>query len=515
MSRILSIGAALLLAVMLSGGGAIAILAEGPTDLSISSIEATALYAGIDNTVVVNIANQTTVPADNFSVTLTADGNPIGTVNNLSITGNNDIYYWPLAVSFTWKPDTAGNYQLEATVDPFNSLPEGNKANNIRALNVRVDTLKDITVKVRVEGKNTTLWNGAVTFKTSTITDKQGQTYTLDHPTALGALDAAAGPGGFTYVVSSAWGRLSYVEKIGNDAPAGMNGWLYRVNWNSAGVGAVDYSLAEGAEVLFYYGGWDAMPLKLSVDQNEIRMGNTFTFTVEEYNGINWLAADNATVKTGDRSFKTDSQGTVTNVALAPGKYTVTAEKDSYVTHVRSNPEQVSVLVELKLAEGWNFISIPRRLATGADTPSALFDEVDTANHSIFTFNPQSGWVNLAESDVIAPLQGIWIYSSGAVEVHPLYDTNARVVPASRQLYAGWNAIGFTDFSNASANSTLTSVEKEWATLIAFNAETQSYESSIINNAPEADSHSEAREMTSGKGYWLYVTADCILAAIS
>jgi hypothetical protein len=213
----------------------------------------------------------------------------------------------------------------------------------------------------------------------------------------------------------------------------------------------------------------------------------------------------------------------------------VYADKGDYTTSIRSNKETVNVYVPLTLKAGWNFISMPKRLASGYSTAQQVFDSVDTAGHSIFTYDGTNGWTAMSSDNVVSPLEGIWIYSAAEVELHPVvsplegiwiysaaevelhpaFDTNPRQVPPTKQLSAGWNAIGFSDFTAASADSALTSVEDDWTVLIGFDTDNQTYEVSIINNAPTGDAHDEDRELNCWQGYWLHVTTACQLAAIS
>jgi PKD repeat protein len=183
-------------------------------------------------------------------------------------------------------------------------------------------------------------------------------------------------------------------------------------------------------------------------------------------------------------------------------------EKTDYIT-VSEVPGELDVIM---LKAGWNFISTPKRLSAGNNT-AAIFDVVDTAGHSIFLYNASTGWHAMGTEDEVLPLDGIWIYSNDSIKVVLDFDTDPVQFPPTKQLYAGWNAIGFSDIEPASANDALLSVEDVWTTLIGFDAETQTYEVSIINGA--TGSHSEEREMNPMEGYWLYVRADGELAAIS
>lgn len=495
-------------------------LANAQPDLQPSQIAVTTLYAGATNTVSVTIANNGNAAADSFAVKLEASlsgGNytEIASKTGNSIPAHNDAYYWPLSVNFTWNPATNGNYLLRVTVDSLDTVAEPDEMNNILSQPVTVIVLSPVTVKVRIEGKTTTIWSGQVTFSTSMITDKQGSVFTVDHPTALGALNQAAQAGGFSFIVSSAYGPLGFVESVAGDGNQGLNGWLYRVNWQSPSVAAVDFTLADNEEVLWYFGGWSAMPLKLSVDKTSLPWTDTLTITVQAFDGVNWKEVQGAAVQAASHIFTTDANGKVLNVSLPPGGYTISATCGTYETYIRSNTAGVLVYASLNLQPGWNFVSIPKRLAPGSSTMQALFGSVNTAGHSIFTYHPSSGWVAMEAAATVSPLDGIWIFSATAAELHPVFDPDPRQVPPTKQLAAGWNAIGFTDFTSAAANATLTSAGSGWTTLMGFDASLQTYEVSIIKDAPAADPHSESRQMLPWKGYWLYMTGPGQLAAIS
>ena len=491
-------------------------LALAQPDLQPTQITVTTLYSGVTNAVTVVVANNGDAAASNFTVSLSANGTPVGLPKTgISVPDKNDPFYWPASVKFDWNPATAGAYTLTAIVDSTNTTTESNEANNQLQRAVTVLTATPVTVKVRVEGKTATVWSGEVTFQTSTITDKLGSTYTIDHPSALGALQQAAQAGGFSFVVSSAYGPLSFVEAVAGEANQGWDGWLYRVNWASPDVAAVDWTLAANDEVLWYYGSDTSKPLRLSVDKDNLLSSDNFTVTIETYDGAAWSPVSGATLYAGSRTFTTDANGKVLNISLTPGGYTVSASKGDYTQFTRSNQKQIIVYVPLNLQSGWNFISIPKRLVSDNNTAQKVFSGVDTAGHSIFVYSTSGGWSALGTSTAVSPLDGIWIYSAAAVELHPVFNTNPRQVPPTKQLAAGWNAIGFSDFTPASANSALTSVETKWTTLIGFNAATQSYDVSTINNAPSGDPHSELREMSLWKGYWLYLTSAGELAAIS
>lgn len=379
----------------------------------------------------------------------------------------------------------------------------------------------DITVTVRVEGQTSTIWSGEVSFATSTITDDEGTTHYIDHPTALGALDAAATTGGFSYVVKS----TLYVKEVAGEAEDTTDmvhwpGWLYRVNWAGTWVSAVDYNLTDADEVLWYYGGFDPVtfnpppPLKLTVNSISFPSTDNLKATVEYYDDTttNFEPLEGATLYAGSRIYTTDANGQV-NVILPPGAYTVYADKGDYLEYTKSNSETVVVYDTLTLHPGWNFISIPKKLTSGNCTAAEVFAGVQTDGHSIFQYT-SSGWSAMSSDTIVSPLEGIWIYSISVKELHPMFDPNPRQVPPTKQLSAGWNAIGFSDFTETPANSALTSVESKWSTLLGYDSENQVYEPSIINNDTTGGSHDESKEMYPWKGYWLYMTSTGELAGI-
>ena len=204
-----------------------------------------------------------------------------------------------------------------------------------------------VTINIRIEGRNGTVWSGAVTVTESTIIDDQGGQHYLDQPTALGALDEASQAGGFPYVVQdTAYGL--YVYSINGEEPAGLAGWMYRVNSYSPMVGAADFILDETTppnpphqEVLFAYSEWGQSPLKVEVDNTESGVGDTFTVTVTQYSDDTntWLPSGNATVH-ADQDYTTGQDGTVAIAINTDMTIAVYAEKEGFI---RSNRVTVTV----------------------------------------------------------------------------------------------------------------------------------------------------------------------------
>ena len=166
----------------------------------------------------------------------------------------------------------------------------------------------------------------------------------------------------------------------------------------------------------------------------------------------------------------------------------------------------------LTLSPGWNFISIPRPLAAGSDT-AAIFADVDADGHSALRYDTANGsWIPLQETDRLAPLDGIWIYSAGPVTVPLTFSNVLPLPPSERALVAGWNAVGITGTTPATARDALLSIDRQWTTLIGFDARTQAFEAAIINGGN--GTYTDDRPVYPGQGYWLYMTGPGTLCAI-
>ncbi len=94
------------------------------------------------------------------------------------------------------------------------------------------------TVKVRVEGKTTTIYGSAQP--------------TLRADNALQALDVASTAGEFHYVLTAS-SVGNYVSQIGKYAAGGTSGWAFKVNGVSPPVGADQVALKDGDVVLWYW----------------------------------------------------------------------------------------------------------------------------------------------------------------------------------------------------------------------------------------------------------------------
>jgi hypothetical protein len=160
----------------------------------------------------------------------------------------------------------------------------------------------------------------------------------------------------------------------------------------------------------------------------------------------------------------------------------------------------------IELYAGWNFVSTPAKLDNSIDEVQQVFADVDTNGYPIYLYDNNT-WNQMDNNDLVIVLDGIWIYSTDPNTVALTFDTNPLIVPPVKALEASWNAIGHSSRKAASANSTLCSVESQWAYLVGFNASGQTYKSAIINNDHSGGEHDEDNLMYPSEAYWLYMTS--------
>jgi len=198
---------------------------------------------------------------------------------------------------------------------------------------------------------------------------------------------------------------------------------------------------------------------------------------------------------------------------LDPGTYTVTLTasnrqgcsdtetKTAFIT-VGKKPTDV-----VPLYPGWNFVSVPKKLAPGSDTAS-IFSHVDVKGHSVFQYDSMShAWNIVNPGTIIRPLDAFWIYSGGIDKIPLEYDSNPVQTPPTKQLKKGWNGVGFTGVTPIEAKYTFLSVQNSWVNCVGFDGSSQRYNTMIIKG------NNDNTMLGPYNGYWLYMSADGILAA--
>lgn len=139
-------------------------------------------------------------------------------------------------------------------------------------------------------------------------------------------------------IEDSSWGP--YLKKINGEEAQGMAGWLYFVDNASPQVGANDYALNPGDEVLWYFGEWGAKPARLVLSSKKINAGETVKAKVEYFDNSLWNPLSSSTVYVSTQNFVTDGKGEVDFTLNNTGYYRIYAEKPGYV---RTNQIALSV----------------------------------------------------------------------------------------------------------------------------------------------------------------------------
>ncbi len=207
------------------------------------------------------------------------------------------------------------------------------------------------------------------------------------------------------------------------------------------------------------------------------------------------------------------------STGVTADNYTTAAiPADNVTTTVMEQPSAVvpqndsynSGIVELKT--GWNLVGIPRRLAEDMNTAS-LFSRIDSAGRSIWTYDPAGkGWKDLTAQDKLFPLDGYFIYSAKPDRVALSYSVDPLQVPPVKDLQTGWNLVGFSGASDASARDSFLSIRKTWTQVIGWDPVQQRTEDSIINGGN--DTHADSRMLIPMRAYWVYADSPCSLASI-
>ncbi|MBN2489216.1 MAG: hypothetical protein JXA98_09315, partial [Methanosarcinaceae archaeon] len=170
------------------------------------------------------------------------------------------------------------------------------------------------------------------------------------------------------------------------------------------------------------------------------------------------------------------------------------------------------------LHPGWNYISVPYVLAdpsVASVLEGVTYDALTYYNAETETWDTVS---------TIEPLKAYWINISEAVITQIILEENLDpMMPASPSfimVYAGWNAIGYTDSTDTlSAELTLASIDDSYTTIVGpWNPATMMYVCVGHNNVmgPISGKHvgTDVFEMNPYEGYWVYATEDGVLNSI-
>ena len=156
----------------------------------------------------------------------------------------------------------------------------------------------------------------------------------------------------------------------------------------------------------------------------------------------------------------------------------------------------------------WNFISVPKTLSN----PTFGFLLSGQNISASYSYDPGTGWTLLTSSSPVAVLDAYWVDANAAGTINLTYVITGQEVPASKDLTGDkWNAVGFSNITAATTNTTLRSVVGSWSTVLGWNDTAQDYDPAMIYQV-NCDS---GNNMNPGKGYWVWMTANDTLCALS
>ncbi|MBZ9578499.1 DUF4430 domain-containing protein [Patescibacteria group bacterium] len=181
---------------------------------------------------------------------------------------------------------------------------------------------------LRIEGKNNNICDAKVKATT-----------------ALDIVENGSVLCGYTYLIEETSFGL-YLKKINEEEAHDLIGWLYFINYKMPVIGAAEYSLEPGDEVLWYFGEWGWLPTKLTLASQKVDPGNNLEAKVEYFEDSEWKPLAEALIYANSQIFTTDNDGEADLVINNPGVYRVYAEKSG---HIRSN--QVDLLVGEEISQ--------------------------------------------------------------------------------------------------------------------------------------------------------------------
>jgi|GEM_PF-638651 len=177
-------------------------------------------------------------------------------------------------------------------------------------------------VSFRIEGGNEQICKGEVEVEN-----------------ALEVIEKGALVCGYEYVIEDTdFGP--YLSSLAGEDAEGMDGWMYFVNWLSPSVGAGDYILDSGDKVLWYFGDWQWKPARLTLESNNLEVGDVLSGKIEYIDDGSWSPLKDAEVLFNGDIYSTDNSGEFSIEISNNGVFEVVAKKDGYI---RSDKKTVTV----------------------------------------------------------------------------------------------------------------------------------------------------------------------------
>jgi parallel beta-helix repeat protein len=226
--------------------------------------------------------------------------------------------------------------------------------------------------------------------------------------------------------------------------------------------------------------------------------------------GINswqWTFGDSGVSTFQNPAYIYNTNGTYTvTLTVSNDGGSNTKTRTAYITVNPAPPANI-----IQLYPGWNFVSVPKMLASGHDTAIDVFGGVDLGGHAVLIWDASTGmWKQVTAGTVLKPLDGIWIFSVNRMDVNLTFDPYHVPSPTSKQLYSGWNAIGYAGTTSMSAHNFLTiggGLNDNWDILLG-------YHNGILPDTPIIRNSNDGLPMYPTKGYWIAMSTDDTLTVV-
>lgn len=152
--------------------------------------------------------------------------------------------------------------------------------------------------------------------------------------------------------------------------------------------------------------------------------------------------------------------------------------------------------IRVNLQTGWNLFNIPMQPAAGFEYAD-IFKNVQSAGHSILTYDGSAGWITIGKGDRLTPMTGYWIYTTSPVSI-PLTVQGTPTVP--KTLNTGWNLAGISGTTTQSAETALSGLAS-WSYVVSYDSARQQYRDAGIKGGQSQIT------LSPGEGFWIHLDA--------
>jgi len=141
----------------------------------------------------------------------------------------------------------------------------------------------------------------------------------------LQVIEQAAGNCGLRLdIQDTSFGK--YLKSVNSEVAQGSKGWMYLVNWQQPVVAADSYKLQSGDDLIWFYGNFTDLPVRLVSDKTSLSLGQSFTITAQTWQNSTWQAKPNVNIKGVGDIVVTNSNGQAIITPVTVGQFNIYAE---------------------------------------------------------------------------------------------------------------------------------------------------------------------------------------------